>query len=179
MFFYALFNAFFHKKIDIRCINDSYITLVPKNASPRTVNDYRPISLLGGPVKMITMLLTNRVQSVITKWIHDNKYGFIKQRTIQDYLGWAFQYLHLCHTQKKKEIVILKLDFEKAFHKVEHHVILSMLQHKGFPEKWVNWVSKILSSGISQVLFNGATKKAIPCKRVYAKVTPYPMSYCC
>jgi hypothetical protein len=29
--------------------------------------------------------------------------------------------------------VILKLDFEKAFDKVEHEVILQVLTHKGFP----------------------------------------------
>jgi hypothetical protein len=32
----------------------------------------------------------------------------------------------------KKELVILKLDFEKAFDKVEHVAILDILLHKGF-----------------------------------------------
>jgi hypothetical protein len=114
------------------------------------VNDYRSISLRGGPVKLITKLLTNRLQKVITNLIHANQYGFIKQRTIQDCLGWAFQYLHICHASKR-EIVILKLDFENGFEKLEHQVILSMMQRKGFSEKWITWVHKILSSGTSQV----------------------------
>jgi hypothetical protein len=32
----------------------------------------------------------------------------------------------------KKEMVILKLDFDKAFDNVEHEVILQIMQHKGF-----------------------------------------------
>jgi hypothetical protein len=30
------------------------------------------------------------------------------------------------------------LDFEKAFDKVEHEVILKVLQHKGFHRKWIH-----------------------------------------
>jgi hypothetical protein len=37
----------------------------------------------------------------------------------------------------KREVVILKLYFEKAFDLVEHEVILSMFKHKVFSEKWV------------------------------------------
>ena len=35
----------------------------------------------------------------------------------------------------KKKIVIVKLDFEKAFDKVEHQVILEVMKHKGFLAK--------------------------------------------
>jgi hypothetical protein len=64
-----------------------------------------------------------------------------------------------------KEIVILKLDFKKAFDKVEHQVILNMLQRKGFSLTWVGWIGSILSTSTSQVLLNGVPGKTIHCKR--------------
>lgn len=59
----------------------------------------------------------------------------------------------------------LVLDFEKAFDKVEHHVVLDMFKHKGFSEKWISWMKAILCSGSSVVLLNGVPGIAFKCKR--------------
>jgi hypothetical protein len=40
----------------------------------------------------------------------------------------------------KKEVVILKLDFAKAFNSIEHNAILEMHKHLGFPVKWISWI---------------------------------------
>jgi hypothetical protein len=68
-----------------------------KKYSLRIVNDYIPISLLNSSLKLFTKLLANGLQSVILSVVHTNRYGFIKGRTIQDCLAWAFQFLHICH----------------------------------------------------------------------------------
>jgi hypothetical protein len=75
---------------------------------------------------VLTKLLANHLQGSITKLIHRNQYVFIKDISIQDCLEWAFEYLFLCK-QIRKEMVILKLDFEKAFDKMEHEVIIDIL----------------------------------------------------
>jgi hypothetical protein len=100
--FYELSDKFFEGSICMHSINGFYVTLIPKNSSPASVGDYRPISLLNTSVKVLTKLLANRLQHVITKLVHQNQYGFLKARSIQDCLAWAFEYISLCHKSEKK-----------------------------------------------------------------------------
>jgi hypothetical protein len=119
----------------IQSINGSHIVLVPKIDNPTKVDDNRTISLRNSSVKLLTKILANRLQKVINKLIHGNQYGFIKERSIDECLPWAFEYLYLCK-RTVKEMVILKLYFEKTFDRIEHEVIRKVMQHKGLDTKW-------------------------------------------
>ena len=100
--FYDLCDKFHQGDVCLKSINGSYIILVPKKDNPQKVGDYRPISLLNNNMKILTKLLANRLQTSMAMLVHKNQYGFIKGRIIQDCLAWAFEYIHLCHSSKRK-----------------------------------------------------------------------------
>jgi retron-type reverse transcriptase len=154
---YRLCEEFFHHRADLKSINYSYITLLPKKDNLENVNDFRPISLVNSTPKLVSKLMANRLQSVILE-VHNNQYGFVMGRTIQDCLSWAFEYLHQCH-HSKREIVVLKLDFEKAFDVIEHSLVLEMLKAKCFLDRRLHWVEDLFSTAVSSVLLNGIAGK--------------------
>jgi retron-type reverse transcriptase len=123
-------------------------------------------------VKIITKLLANNLQSAIIPLIHENQYGFIKSRTIQDCLGWAFEYIYQCH-KSKRECIILKLDFTKAFDTIEHNTIIQMLIHKGFPETWIRWINAIFETETTSVLLNGVPGKFLHQRRGVRQGDPF------
>jgi hypothetical protein len=62
-------------------------------------------------------------------------------------------------------IIILKLDFEKAFDLVVHQAIIQVMTSLGLPANWIHRVTKIISSASSAVLLNGVPEKFFSCKK--------------
>lgn len=109
-YFYELINDFYHKNVNLQSINSSFITLSSKCENLQEPSYFRPNSLLNCTIKIITKLLANRLQKVILELVHTNQYRFLRSRTIQDCLAWAFEYIYQCQ-KLNQDIVIRKLDF--------------------------------------------------------------------
>ena len=99
--FIRLVHEFHAGNAQLENLNDAFITLIPKKQSLESVGDFRPISLTSVGLKFLTKLAANRFQEEITKCVHKNQYGFIKSRTIQDFLTWTFEYIHQCNQSKR------------------------------------------------------------------------------
>ena len=62
----------------------------------------------------------------------------------------ACRWLHC----KKFASVLLKVDIAKAFDSVAWPFLLEVLEHIGFPRRWRNWISILLSMASTRVLLN-------------------------
>lgn len=77
-------REFFQNGRIINGLNPSFISLIPKKSNPMTIEDYLPISLIGGAYKILSKVLANRLSKVIDTVIGDNQLTFISGRNIMD-----------------------------------------------------------------------------------------------
>ena len=120
------------------------ITLIPKE--PKILNKFRPISLINCSIKIFAKMINNRLVSVADRLISSNQTAFIKSRYILESVVAAHGIIHEVH-RKNESGIILKLDYEKAYDRVDWHFLEEMLRSRGFGEKWISWIRRVVRGG--------------------------------
>ena len=128
-----MFDDFYAHKIDLRSINYGVITLLPKGDDADRIQKYRPICLLQVLFKIFTKTLTVRTEPVMGKLIDTCQTAFIKGRFIAYGVNLLHEILKESRIQKQHG-VILKIDFENAYDKVNWDFLFYCCKQKGFSE---------------------------------------------
>lgn len=149
----AMFDDFYHEKLDIYRLNFAILTLIPKEPNASTMKKFRPISLLNCSFKIFTKVLTNRLAKIMNFLISSNQSAFIKSRYILESVVTAHEVLHSVHSSNESGL-ILKLDYEKAFDKVNLDFLGDLLSLRGFGPQWRSWIHQITHCGSVGVRIN-------------------------
>ncbi|GJY66889.1 RNA-directed DNA polymerase, eukaryota [Tanacetum coccineum] len=136
--------------------NPSFTVLIPKKIDPISFSDYRPICLIGCVYKVISKLLASRLARAIDSVISPNQSAFIKGRQILDGFLIANEIIRM-DKLKDQNLLIFKVDFEKAFDSVNWNSLLDVMRKMGFGLKWRKWITSCLSLASISVLVNGSS----------------------
>ena len=113
----SLFKHFHDGTLDVQRLNYGVITLLPKVSGADKIQQFRPICLLRCLYKLITKAMDCRVEKYADKLISPTQNAFVKGGNIMDGVLFLHEILNYTHVKKRVGIV-LKLDFEKAYDKV-------------------------------------------------------------
>jgi len=94
-----------------------------------------------------------RPEKVMGKIINRSQFGFLKDRNIMDGILALHEILHDTRI-KKKDGLVLKLDFERAYDKLNWELLFDCLRQRGFCEKWCEWIKLVMMTGTVSVKIN-------------------------
>ncbi|GJV22275.1 RNA-directed DNA polymerase, eukaryota, reverse transcriptase zinc-binding domain protein, partial [Tanacetum coccineum] len=135
--------------------NSSFITLIPKVSNANMVKEFRPISLIGSVYKIVAKILANRLVMVSGDLVSDTQSAFVKDRQILDGPFILNEVVQWCK-KKRKQTMIFKVDFEKAYDSVRWDFVVAILKKFGFGDKWCKWILSCLQSSRGSILVNGS-----------------------
>ena len=116
------------------------ISLLPKkNKDSRYIKNLRPLTLLNSDYKVIAKVFDNRLRVVLPSLIHEDQTGFLANRRISTNIRKTLDIIEYTKDNKIPGI-ILSVDMEKCFDKIDYSAIYGALRYYGFGEKYINWV---------------------------------------
>ncbi|MCH85138.1 cysteine-rich receptor-like protein kinase, partial [Trifolium medium] len=145
-------------------LNSTFIALISKVDSPQRLNDFRPISLVGSLYKILAKVLANRLRLVIGSVISESQTAFVKDRQILDGILIANEVVDEAR-KSKKELMLFKVDFEKAYDSVDWDYLDVVMGRMSFPTLWKKWIKECVCSATASVLVNGSPTDEFPLER--------------
>lgn len=144
--------------------NSTFLTLIPKKSDPLSLDDYRPISLVGCQYKILGKVLAEGLKTVMSHLIYDNQSAFVGARQILDGVLMANEAVNWAHIMKLK-LLLLKVDFAKAFDCINWEFLDETMRQMNFSLKWRLWIKGCLKSTTISVLVNGSPTVEFPMQR--------------
>ena len=105
-----------------------------KKKDKTKIENYRPLTMLETDYKILTKVLSQKLGVMAPNLIHENQAGFIPGRSLYDHIKLA-QLMPEYAESDFKDGLIVSLDQEKAYDKIDHDYLWQMMAKYNCPPK--------------------------------------------
>lgn len=183
-------KLFWHKKNKLFChkvfregkilkeSNATFLCLIPKCTNASSIRNYRLIGLSNFSYKIITKIIVNRIKPHLDTIISFTQARFSANKKAADYVIIVQEYItHFRKIKGKRANMILKIDLEKAFDRIEWSFIHDFLLYFNFSNKLIHLIMSCVTSFSISILINGKPSQFFEPTRGIRQQAPLISSY--
>ena len=104
--------------------NSSFLSLIPKERNPKSMDKFSPISLCNTSYKILTKILATKMKNLMNHIISDSQWGFGAGWQILDNIIIVQEAIH-SNLERKEQGMEIKLDMANAFDRVNYFFLSS------------------------------------------------------
>jgi hypothetical protein len=145
-------------------MTEGLIALFPKEGDRECLSNWRPITLLNSAYKIFAKALHIRLQGLLLDIIHEDQSAFLPLRFILDNvlaqhetIAWA--------QESRQDLLMLKLDFTKAYDVVSWRFLFATMRKMGIPAGFISMAQMLFQDAEAAVSLNGEATVHFPIQR--------------
>ncbi|KAK6471301.1 hypothetical protein HHUSO_G29651 [Huso huso] len=135
-------------------MREGCISLLYKKGDKKEIKNWRPVTLLCVDLKILSKVVFLRLQSVISSVVNSDQTCGIPGRLLTDSLALVRDIIEYVK-DRNVPLCLLSLDQEKAFDRLNHSFIMSILVNMNFGPAFCSWIHLLYKDCFSRIIING------------------------
>ena len=155
---YSLFEEIWEKEEIPAEWKEGYLIKIPKKGDLSRCDNYRGITLLSVPGKILNRIILERIKGKMDQTLREQHAGFRQDRSCTDQIA-TLRIIVEQSIEWNSSLYINFVDYEKAFDSVDRETLWKVLRHYGVPKKLVNIIKNSYEGMTCRVIHEGQLTK--------------------